>query len=103
MSAFRLPEVPTTGGWVHDNHNSWVTYDVKEMGRVRLLVNADKKACPCSQNPNDPTTHIHTYFGAGLGGVPFGRSYTCDSHSRYYNPKTGEIEGRAHCTCDFCY
>lgn len=32
-----------------------------------------------------------------------GNTYRCRSFCRWYNPDTGKMEGRAHCTCDSCW
>ena len=57
----------------------------------------DSIACGCN-GARGPVAHSRDRL---VNGVYI--AYQCDSRSRSYNPATGRVEGRAHCTCDYCF
>lgn len=84
------------------------TRDPAEIAEAQAAIEADKASCP-SCKAGTPVSH-------NTGGV-FSRrvspivketysvasTYQCRSGSRWYNPATKKMEGRAHCTCDYCW
>lgn len=67
-------------------------------------VRADIEACGCGQGDSPlsaKTTPVPHIWARYLDGVFYNGG--CVSGSRWYNPDTGEMVGRAHCTCDACF
>ncbi len=62
-----------------------------------LAWKADMDACQ-SCVPGNIVSHGTSYSRADTFVT-----YRCNSLSRWYNPATKVVEGRAHCTCDYCF
>ena len=110
----------TIGGtpkWIRNFDGAYTTYDMDEILKMKAAVEADRIACgkgqPCSDIPHHNTGYYSTASGRktvrrGEGTTSFNQTphaitYRCPSFSRWYNPNTGEMEGHAHCTCDYCF
>jgi hypothetical protein len=64
---------------------------------AKLAMAYDEVSCP-DCNPGNIVRHTRDFVRNGVY-----MASQCDSRSRWYNPKTKVVEGRAHCTCDYCF
>ncbi|HSE47091.1 MAG TPA: hypothetical protein VLA89_17365 [Gemmatimonadales bacterium] len=79
----------------------FVTNDPEDIEEMRSAIEADWEACghPGSRGMPDHNT------GSVIDNDRLyqGYTYQCRSGSRWFNPKTRQMEGRKHCTCDGCF
>lgn len=83
---------------VQGQPRTWVTIDPDDIDEMRAAIEADRIACgkgtPCSDIPHHNT---------GWARDDKAMTYRCLSFSRWFNPETKQMEGHAHCTCDYCF
>lgn len=105
MSGIHVNEAPGFSGWTRLRDGGWKTLDAVEIADVRAALAADVAACPtCQRGGMMPAHATYTYVHeATADRRASAHTYHCRSLSRWYNPQTGEMEGRAHCTCDSCF
>ena len=97
MAGVHVKEAPGYSGWTHLRDRSWKTMNRSEMEQMRVAIEADKAECPlCTEG--DIVPHMTGYVNDHAA-----YTYHCRSLSRWYNPETRKMEGRAHCTCDSCF
>ena len=68
---------------------------------MRAAIKADREACPAC-TPGNIVSHMTGYI-IDTDREYKAVTYRCPSFSRWYNPDTGQMEGHAHCTCDYCF
>ncbi len=73
--------------------NILIGYDAEQAERAML---ADIEECGCTGK--EGPRHTSDYTRNGTYYV-----HQCDSRSRFYNSVTGRVEGRSHCSCDYCF
>ncbi len=106
MAGLTIPAAPGYTGWVSLRDRSYKTMKPDEVAEVRAALLADMKDCPSCNTPGNPVKHATTYIteaGERDTHVPAAHSYHCRSNSRWFNPATRQMEGRPHCTCDYCF
>lgn len=104
MPGLSIPAAPGFNGWTRLRDGAWKTMKAEDIAEVAAALAKDKEDCKtCAAGgmmPKHATTYVH-------GDTPTSKasahSYHCRSWSRWFNPQTREMEGRAHCTCDFCF
>jgi hypothetical protein len=81
----------------HSLRRQWTTSDPAEMAKMKTALAADYLDCGCDPTAFGPP-HTRSY-------VSMGKAMTsqCSSGGRWYNPKTEEMEGYAHCSCGECF
>lgn len=72
-------------------------YNPETVKLAAEAIAADIAACP-SCKTGTPVSHCTSYI---YNGTLYTRR--CDSGSRWFNPATMQMEGRRHCTCDYCF
>ena len=103
MPGLHIPEAPGFSGWTRLRDGSWKTMKPADIADVRLALATDTVTC-ASCIAGGPVKHGTTYIVEGREGRGVSaHSYRCRSGSRWYNPQTRQMEGRAHCTCDYCF
>lgn len=110
MTGVHIREAPGYHGWTRLKGRDWKTMNVAEIAECAAALAKDKADCLTCQSgeagPIHATTWTHGDYPAS-GGHPGGRasahSHRCPSGSRWFNPETRQMEGRKHCTCDYCY
>lgn len=102
MSGLNIPAAPGYNGWTRLKDGAWKTMKASEIAEVSAALAADIEACGCKgkAGPTHATTYVH---GDSPTSKASAHSYVCRSGSRHFNPNTRQMEGRAHCTCDYCY
>lgn len=70
-----------------------------EAQAMALALATDKDECDECQRGTPVAHAAFTYISTEGIGVTF----RCRSGCRWYNPATGQMEGRKHCTCDACW
>lgn len=84
------------------------TDDPEEIEEVRRIIDAEIAACKTCQE-GTPVRHMTTSVVQRRTSQLIKKlkevasTYQCRSFSRWYNPKTKQMEGSAHCTCDGCF
>lgn len=105
MAGVSIAAAPGFNGWTRLRDGAFKTMRAEDIAEVAAALAKDKSDCPSCQRgesmtPNHATTYIH-------GDTPVSKasahSYHCRSGSRWFNPNTRVMEGRAHCTCDTCF
>ena len=77
-----------------------------DIADMRLAIYADQLDCTTCANLHNPVKHCTSYIvemSERDGRLASAHTYRCRSGSRWYNPETRQMEGRAHCTCDYCF
>ncbi len=74
------------------------TFDGKVAIDAHMALIRDREACGCTVVVSAGPSHSRDYFNNGLYFA-----YQCDSRSRSFNSTTGQMEGRAHCSCEGCF
>lgn len=96
------PAAPGFNGWTRLHDGSWKTMNVSEIAECAAALKADIEDCGCTGK--GPVPHATTYtHGDVPGSRAAAHSYHCRSGSRWFNPVTRQMEGRRHCTCDYCF
>lgn len=73
----------------------------EEALRAAEALIAHRAQCTVSFGHGTPgPMHDHMWYDMTSGLFHNGG---CSSGSLFYNVNTGKIEGRAHCTCDYCF
>lgn len=113
MAGVHIKEAPGFTGWTMLRQGSYKTMNVAEIAECAAALEADKAACPtCLKasdgTPSHATTSTHGDIPAQpsrhvLASKASAHTYHCQSFSRWFNPVTRTMEGRSHCTCDYCY
>lgn len=86
-------DAPLGFGWTTRGRVS-VSHNTDTMAKVQAALDADKRGCASCERGYGPA-HARTYVTTEAVYTS-----TCRSGSRWYNPATGQMEGRAHCTCE---
>ena len=89
-------------GWSKQGHNWWIGVDEAEVRKAIDAHNEDKKNCPTCQHGDYGPRRASGYHYYTADQLRF-NSYQCESGSRWYDPTTGKMEGRAHCACNRCF
>lgn len=113
MGGVHIKAAPGFEGWTRLREGSFKTMNVAEIAECAAALAEDRAKCEtCVKGgdgtPNHATTSTHGDFPAQPArGIPASKAsaitYRCRSGSRWFNPTTRQMEGRAHCTCDYCY
>lgn len=99
MAGVHLPAAPGFLGWTRLKGGEFKTKVRAEVDEMVAAVEADRLACPtCHGETGMVPSH---YTGYARDGEAY--TYHCRSGSRWFNPNTRKMEGRAHCTCDACF
>lgn len=105
MPGLNIPAAPGFNGWVRLRDGTWKTMKPAEVAEVRAALAKDMAECASCQAGTiveHATTYIHE-AGERDTHVPAAHTYRCRSGSRWFNPATRQMEGRAHCTCPVCW
>jgi hypothetical protein len=78
------------------------TFDKDTVEQVAKLLNEEKANC-AQCVPGMPVKHATLTARVDGPNGPWAMTYQCRSGSRWFNPETGQMEGREHCTCDGCF
>lgn len=76
---------------------TWTTGDEDEIYDAQEALDFDTFKCPGCVDGFRPK------HGTTLITKNMCYTYQCASGSRWYNPATSMMEGRSHCTCDYCF
>ena len=92
---------PGYTGWTKLADRSWKSMLASDIAEMDAAIKADIAACGCTTGGFKPQ-HCTSYVALGQTHSS-AHSYHCRSWSRWFNPETRQMEGRAHCTCDSCF
>lgn len=87
--------------WLSTREGAQQTFVRSEVEKMKAAVDADLASCGC--NPREFAPPHYTGHYRLTDGDHYGYTYRCSSFSRHYDPYKGEMVGRAHCSCDFCF
>jgi len=102
MPGIHVKEAPGFSGWTRLREGSYKTMNPDDIAECAAALAADIEACGCVGTT--PVRHATTStHGDSPVSKASAHTYQCRSGSRWFNPQTRKMEGRAHCTCDYCF
>lgn len=104
MHGLTVPAAPGFNGWTRLRNGTWKTMLPSDVAEVRAAIAADIADCTTCQRGGMMPQHMTTYISEGRDTHKVSaHTYRCRSFSRWFNPTTRKMEGRAHCTCPSCW
>lgn len=94
-----IQEAPGFSGWTRLRDGDWKTMNRSEIDQMRNALEAEISECGCNPAVFGPQHSTSWVSSDSLSA----HTSQCRSFSRWFNPKTRQMEGHQHCTCDRCF